>query len=163
MPYKPRFVVYYCGSNDVNARQTAADVVARIRDFHERLERALPSTRMFFVSVIRAPDKRARWAVVDSINAQVRAYGRWNASAPWPYLRPPPSKPSGLRLAGKKASSRSNVSKSRLLARRRRLPNVPRGASQWPHRMGVEDGAPSPRSIRILSELQLSQTSLNSA
>lgn len=73
-PYRPRFVVYYCGSNDVNARASATEIVGRVREFHERLERALPGTRVFFVSVIRAPDKRARWAVVDAVNAQMRQY-----------------------------------------------------------------------------------------
>ncbi|HYV96234.1 MAG TPA: GDSL-type esterase/lipase family protein [Gemmatimonadaceae bacterium] len=76
LPYHPRFLVYYCGSNDVNANRPAAEIIANIRTFHERLQKAYPNTRMFFVSVIRAPQKRSRWAVVDSVNAAMRAYAR---------------------------------------------------------------------------------------
>ena len=74
LPYRPRFVVYYCGSNDVSAGENAAAIVGRVQQFHERLQRELPATRMFFVSVIRAPEKRNRWAVVDSVNLQLRQY-----------------------------------------------------------------------------------------
>jgi hypothetical protein len=74
LPYHPRFIVYYCGSNDVSAGAPAAEIVARVRQFHERLEQAQPGTRMYFISVIRAPEKRKRWAVVDSVNAEMRRY-----------------------------------------------------------------------------------------
>jgi hypothetical protein len=74
LPYRPRIVVYYCGSNDVNGGEAADSVVRRIVEFHRRLHSALPESRMLFVSVLRAPQKRARWSVVDSINAQVRQY-----------------------------------------------------------------------------------------
>lgn len=75
LPYRPRFVVYYCGSNDVSAGEGADAIGDRIQEFHKRLQRELPMTRMFFVSVLRAPEKRNRWSVVDSINAQMRQYG----------------------------------------------------------------------------------------
>lgn len=74
VPYKPRFVVYYCGSNDVSGRDSTIVVVARIKEFHRRILADLPGTRMFFVSILRSPEKRQRWAVVDSINAQLRHY-----------------------------------------------------------------------------------------
>jgi lysophospholipase L1-like esterase len=74
LPYRPRIVVYYCGSNDVNGGEAADSVVRRIMEFHRRLRSALPDSRMLFVSVLRAPQKRAKWPVVDSINAQVRQY-----------------------------------------------------------------------------------------
>ena len=74
LPYRPRFVVYYCGSNDVNAGEPAEAIVGRIIEFHNRLQAALPGSRLFFVSVIRAPQKRDRWPVVDSINIHVRQY-----------------------------------------------------------------------------------------
>jgi hypothetical protein len=70
--YRPSIVVYYCGSNDVNAGASASAIIGRIREFHDRLLAKLPSTRMIFVSVIRAPDKRKHWAVVDSVNAAIR-------------------------------------------------------------------------------------------
>ena len=74
LPYKPRVIVYYCGSNDVNANESAAAIASRYEAFSERVRQALPDTRIYFASIIRAPQKRDRWAVVDDANARVREY-----------------------------------------------------------------------------------------
>ena len=76
LPLHPRVVVYYCGSNDVDAGEPAEAIVARIRRFVDRVREASPSTRIVFVSVNRAPEKRDRWDVVDAVNRQVEADGR---------------------------------------------------------------------------------------
>ena len=73
LPFKPRFIVYYCGSNDVNGKEGATGIVERITQFNDRVHAVLPQTRVFFVAIQRAPDKRARWAVVDSVNATLKA------------------------------------------------------------------------------------------
>lgn len=72
LPYAPRFVVYYCGSNDVNGKHAAGGIIDRIRQFNAKVHTALPGTTIFFTAIQRAPDKRARWAVVDSVNATLR-------------------------------------------------------------------------------------------
>ena len=72
-PYEPRIVVYYCGSNDVLAGESADAIVGRIRQFAARVEKELPRTKIFFVSVARSPDKQDRWGVVDDVNRQMRA------------------------------------------------------------------------------------------
>jgi lysophospholipase L1-like esterase len=74
IPLHPRVVVYYCGSNDVDAGDTATRIVARIRQFIDRVTTALPDARVVFVSVNKAPEKRDRWDVVDDINRQVEKY-----------------------------------------------------------------------------------------
>ena len=74
VPYKPRVVAYYCGSNDVDAGEDAEAIVGRIRQFMVRVRTALPDARIVFVSVIRAPEKQSRWDVVDDVNRRVRAY-----------------------------------------------------------------------------------------
>ncbi len=74
IPSKPSVVVYYCGSNDVDAGEPAAAIAGRIRQFVERVTAALPATRIVFVSVNRAPEKQDRWDVVDAVNDQVKAY-----------------------------------------------------------------------------------------
>jgi lysophospholipase L1-like esterase len=71
-PLKPRVVVYYCGSNDVDLGDSAAAIVHRVRVFIDRVAKALPGTPVVFISVIRAPEKRDRWDVVDDINGQLR-------------------------------------------------------------------------------------------
>jgi lysophospholipase L1-like esterase len=73
LPYEPDIIVYYCGSNDVNAGEPAEAIVARFEQFVRRVAERLPDTRVFFVSIHRSPDKRARWSVVDEANARIKA------------------------------------------------------------------------------------------
>jgi lysophospholipase L1-like esterase len=74
IPYEPKIVVYYCGSNDINAGEHAGAIAERVLEFYERLIEKLPESRMFFVSINRAPQKRNRWDIVDSTNALIRAF-----------------------------------------------------------------------------------------
>jgi len=46
-------------------------IVDRIRQFVDRVAAALPETRVVFVSINRAPEKRGRWDVVDEVNRQI--------------------------------------------------------------------------------------------
>ena len=82
LPYRPRVIVYYTGSNDVNAGEPAPAIAERIKAFVARTHTALPDTRIYFVAINRSPDKRARWNVVDAINADLKAL-----SATTPYLK----------------------------------------------------------------------------
>lgn len=72
VPHKPRIIVYYCGSNDVNAGQAANAIAGRIHEFATRVGKSLPGTKMIFASINRSPDKEKRWDVVDAANARVR-------------------------------------------------------------------------------------------
>jgi len=72
VPLHPKVVVYYCGSNDIDAGDSAAPIVARIRLFVDRVTKAVPDTTIVFVSVNRAPQKRDRWDLVDDINRQIQ-------------------------------------------------------------------------------------------
>jgi lysophospholipase L1-like esterase len=74
VPYQPRVVAYYCGSNDVDAGESPEAIFGRIRQFIVRARAALPDVRIVFVSVIRAPEKRSRWDAVDDVNRRVQAY-----------------------------------------------------------------------------------------
>jgi lysophospholipase L1-like esterase len=74
LPYAPRIIVYYCGSNDINAFERPLPIFQRIRQFSERVHDALPGTLVYMVSINRAPQKRDKWDIVDSTNAMVREY-----------------------------------------------------------------------------------------
>jgi len=78
IPARPKVIAYYCGSNDVDAGDSAVRIVARIRSFMDRVKTALPQTRVVFVSVNKAPEKRDRWDVVDDINRQMQKYAERN-------------------------------------------------------------------------------------
>ena len=74
LPYEPRIIVYYCGSNDVNAERKAGEIFDGFRVFAERVHAKLPQTRIFYVSINRAPQKKEKWAVVDAANKLARDY-----------------------------------------------------------------------------------------
>jgi lysophospholipase L1-like esterase len=82
LPYRPRIIVYYTGSNDVNAGESAADIVSRTKAFIDRTHAALPETRIYYVAINKSPDKRDRWNVVDAVNNELRA-----AATSTPHLR----------------------------------------------------------------------------
>jgi lysophospholipase L1-like esterase len=69
--HHPKVIAYYCGSNDVSAGEPAAAIFDRIRQFVQRVAAAQPGTRIVFVSINRAPEKRDRWDVVDAANRMV--------------------------------------------------------------------------------------------
>jgi hypothetical protein len=74
LPCKPKIIVYYCGSNDVNAGVAAEVIFANFKKFTEGVDDKLPGTRIFFVSIIRAPQKKDRWNLVDQANSMVQAF-----------------------------------------------------------------------------------------
>jgi len=76
VPARPRVVAYYCGSNDVSVGESAGAIVGRIRQFIDRVAKALPGTQVVFVSVNRAPEKQDRWDVVDDVNRQIEQYAK---------------------------------------------------------------------------------------
>ncbi len=82
LPYRPRIIVYYTGSNDVSAGQAAPAIVGRTMEFMSRAHQALPATRIYYVAINRSPDKRDKWDVVDAVNTEMKA-----RVASTPYMR----------------------------------------------------------------------------
>jgi lysophospholipase L1-like esterase len=74
LPYRPRIIVYYCGSNDVDAGAGAAEIGGNFKAFVDKVASQLPDTRIFFVSINKAPEKKALWKVVDEANSLIRDY-----------------------------------------------------------------------------------------
>lgn len=74
LAYEPRIIVYYCGSNDINAGRGADAIFDGFRRFAERVHAKLPETPVFYVSINRAPQKRDMWSVVDAANEMARSY-----------------------------------------------------------------------------------------
>jgi hypothetical protein len=74
IPYKPRIIVYYCGSNDVNAGESADAIIGRTKQFLKTVNQTLPDTFVYYTSIQKAPDKRSRWDVVDAVNSEMERY-----------------------------------------------------------------------------------------
>ena len=88
LPARPKVVAYYCGSNDISAGEAAGPIVARIRQFIDRVTTALPGTQVVFVSVNRAPEKQDRWSVVDDVNRQIGKYAAGHARVTYVDVNP---------------------------------------------------------------------------
>lgn len=76
LPYQPRIVVYYCGGNDISIGEDAGPIVDRTRQFIQLLHAKLPNTFFYYTSIQKAPEKRARWDVVDAVNREMERYSR---------------------------------------------------------------------------------------
>jgi lysophospholipase L1-like esterase len=79
VPYKPSVVVFYAGDNDLEAGKTPTQVLTAFQSFVATMHRALPDTRVVFVSI---KPSIARWNIVDKMRAAnqlVRDYARTDA------------------------------------------------------------------------------------
>ena len=74
--YQPRIVVYYCGSNDISVGEDAGAILERTKRYVRVLHENLPNTYFFYTSIQKAPEKRARWDVVDAVNREMERYSR---------------------------------------------------------------------------------------
>ncbi len=77
-PHRPRVIVYYCGSNDLNWGVPPERIRDNFACFHRavraRLGSARDPVRILFVSINRAPQKRPVWRQLDAANALVAAH-----------------------------------------------------------------------------------------
>ena len=74
LPYEPKIIVYYCGSNDINANIKPEEIAGNFKQFVQRVQAKLPKTQIFFTSINRAPQKMDRWVEVDATNALVKEF-----------------------------------------------------------------------------------------
>ena len=58
IPFKPRAVILYEGSNDINAGTQPEEVLANFRKLHGKLHSALPEARLYVLGVVPSPGKR---------------------------------------------------------------------------------------------------------
>src|SRR5438128_10870570 len=73
-PYKPRIIVYYCGSNDVGGGEPAGAIIGRTKQFLKIAGERLPDTFVYYTAIQKAPDKRDRWDVVETVNREMERY-----------------------------------------------------------------------------------------
>jgi lysophospholipase L1-like esterase len=66
VPYRPKMIVLYAGGNDINAGKSPDQVFADFKMFVENVRRALPQTRIAYISIAPNP---ARWAQVEKVRA----------------------------------------------------------------------------------------------
>jgi lysophospholipase L1-like esterase len=73
-PYRPRTIVLFAGSNDINASKTPEDVFEDFKAFANKVRAALPGTRLDYISISTSP---SRWKEVEKVkqaNQLIRDY-----------------------------------------------------------------------------------------
>jgi len=78
LPYKPKMIVLYAGSNDINAGKTPETVVEDFKTFVRKVEAALPDTKVAFISINTSP---SRWKDVEKVkqaNQQIAGFAAKN-------------------------------------------------------------------------------------
>ena len=79
--FKPRAVILYEGSNDINAGTKPEDVLASFRRLHGKLHAALPATRLYVLGVVPSPGKRfEKFAELKRVNELLQGEC---ATQPW--------------------------------------------------------------------------------
>jgi lysophospholipase L1-like esterase len=76
IPYKPRLVVFYCGSNDVMEGRTVPEVVNDFKAFVAKVRGALPRTRIIYISTAPNPARWQRKGAWRDLNSRLAAYAR---------------------------------------------------------------------------------------
>ena len=74
IPYRPRLILLYAGSNDLAAGKSPERVFEDYREFVEKVRRQLPPTRIAYISIAPNP---ARWHLVSqmrAVNDLIRTY-----------------------------------------------------------------------------------------
>jgi len=66
IPYKPRLIILYAGDNDIAVGKSAETIFREYQEFVRVVERALPGTRIAFVSI---KPSIARWSLIDEIRS----------------------------------------------------------------------------------------------
>jgi len=72
VPYNPKIIVYYCGSNDINDGAEASDILSGFEKFVSAVRDKLPSIIVYFVSINKAPQKVDKWNVIDVSNEKIK-------------------------------------------------------------------------------------------
>jgi GDSL-like Lipase/Acylhydrolase family len=88
LPYQPRIVVYYCGSNDISEGDDAGPIIERTKRFIQVLHEKLPNTFFYYTSIHKAPEKRARWDVVEAVNLEMERYSHQTTNVGYIDLNP---------------------------------------------------------------------------
>jgi lysophospholipase L1-like esterase len=79
VPYRPRLIVFYCGSNDLARGRTVSQVLRDFDAFVTRVHTVLPEARIAFLSIAPNP---ARWALVPRFRTVNRSIARAAAGEP---------------------------------------------------------------------------------
>jgi lysophospholipase L1-like esterase len=69
VPYKPRAVILYEGSNDIARDMTPKEILGHFRRFYGLVRKALPETRFYVMGIVPSPgDRFKKWDTIKQAN-----------------------------------------------------------------------------------------------
>jgi lysophospholipase L1-like esterase len=83
LPYRPRVVVLHCGSNDINAGDSAERVVARVEAYLAGLRKVCPDAALVILATTHAPSRRAKWDEMRKADAGFRRIAAATKATPF--------------------------------------------------------------------------------
>jgi lysophospholipase L1-like esterase len=69
LPYHPRVVIYFAGTNDLGGGATAEAVFNNVRQYVEKLRQENPNCGVIVMSALKSPKRKPFWAEFDKFNA----------------------------------------------------------------------------------------------
>jgi lysophospholipase L1-like esterase len=81
IPFKPRAVILYEGSNDINAGTKPETVLANFQKIHRKLHAALPQARLYVLGLVPSPGKR--FEKIDDLKKTNELLAKECATQPW--------------------------------------------------------------------------------
>jgi lysophospholipase L1-like esterase len=74
LPYHPRVVIYFAGTNDLAGGSKAEDVLENIRQYIERLRKENPKTGFVIMAGLKSPKRQAHWSEFDKFNELLQKF-----------------------------------------------------------------------------------------
>lgn len=76
VPYKPRAIVFFAGTNDLADGQAPKEVFDQYREFVSRVRTAFPRLPILYIAISPAPSRQALWPKMRETNALIREYAK---------------------------------------------------------------------------------------
>lgn len=76
LPYEPKAIVFYAGTNDIGYGFTSEVAYDRTMDFFDYIHEELPETKIYYVEQTRQPDRDEYWEDMKELNSRVKKYAK---------------------------------------------------------------------------------------
>ena len=74
VPYKPKAIVFYAGTNDIAFGYSPTVVYNRTLDFISYIHKALPDTPIYYIEQTRQPKRNKYWKKMKTLNSKMKKY-----------------------------------------------------------------------------------------
>lgn len=76
LKYQPRAVVVYEGDNDINSGVKPDALLKQFQEFEQRLHKALPESKIYFLTVKPSPKRWEKWPLMKQFNDDLKTWAK---------------------------------------------------------------------------------------